>query len=334
MKIQRHSRALILVCFLWAVASCHHEQTSSEVFTGAWVMQLGDRNFIVLELRDEKGTFSGTLSRPADFQTSNGIVFSSIGGGISREIVVGATVTDDHLLFSTENPDEREEGRSEWEMTLTGQDRASIRVLGVPLEAWSFTRSAEKSPPTVASDWDPRAAYSSEAKTISNAEMKRIFEADQVARQNPGSISEERWAVINREDAQRRQRTYELLAEDKLHTSEDFIRAAFVFQHGETSNDLLLAHTLAMIAAAKGDESASWIGAATLDRYLHSIGRPQIYGTQFKPDSDGIATQDPFDQEVIVDFLRRKLGVPTLEVQHEQIDWWTEQLRASSANSE
>jgi hypothetical protein len=240
-------------------------------------------------------------------------------------VVVSATVKDDHLLFVTEDPDENEDGPSEYDMTLTGIDQASVRIPGVPIEAWSFTRSDEREPQTVASDWDPQATYSqeTEAEAVSSPEMKRIYEADQAARQDPGSISGEEWAVIGPEDAQRRKRTHE-----------DFIRAAFIFQHGDTANDYLLAHTLAMIAAAKGDEKATWIGAATLDRYLHSIGKPQVYGTQFKADSNDVATQQPFDPEAIVDALRRQLGVPSLEVQRKQIDWWTEQFQSAEKTSE
>jgi len=36
-----------------------------------------------------------------------------------------------------------------------------------------------------------------------------------------------------------------------------------------------------LVAAAKGDQGAAWIAAATLDRYLQSVRQPQIYGTQF-----------------------------------------------------
>jgi len=71
-----------------------------------------------------------------------------------------------------------------------------------------------------------------------------------------------------------------------------------------------------------------------LDRYLHSIGKPQVYGTQFKADSNDVATQQPFDPEAIVDALRRQLGVPSLEVQREQIDWWTEQFQSAEKTSE
>lgn len=81
------------------------------------------------------------------------------------------------------------------------------------------------------------------------------------------------------------------------------------------ADDYLLAHTLASLAVSRGDASATWIMTAALARYLHAIGQPQIYGTQFKWPA---ATQEPFDRELISDALRRELGVPSLAAQVEQ----------------
>ena len=150
--------------------------------------------------------------------------------------------------------------------------------------------------------------------------MQKIYEADQKPRQNPADLTPERWEAIGPEDAERRKQTAKLLADGQLHTGEDFKLAAFIFQHGSTSDDYLLAHTLAMIAVAKGDESALWIGTATLDRYLQSAGKPQIYGTQFKTGKD--ASQEPFNRTLITDSLRRELGVPSLasQMDHQNCD--------------
>ncbi|HET9130235.1 MAG TPA: hypothetical protein VFO86_04765, partial [Terriglobia bacterium] len=139
-----------------------------------------------------------------------------------------------------------------------------------------------------------------------------------------------RWTVINREDADRRTQTAKLLADGQLHTAQDFNRAAFIYQHGSTSDDYLLAHTLAMIAVAKGDENSLWIGTATLDRYLQSVGKPQIYGTQFKSGKD--ATQEPFNRNLVSDSLRRELGVPSLATQLEQQKQWAEQNKTSAGH--
>ncbi len=82
-------------------------------------------------------------------------------------------------------------------------------------------------------------------------------------------------------DAARRKRVREMMEQKLLTTGNDFHDAAFIFQHGSEPEDYLLAHVLAMVAVSKGDASARWIAAATLDRYLQSTGEAQIFGTQY-----------------------------------------------------
>jgi hypothetical protein len=82
----------------------------------------------------------------------------------------------------------------------------------------------------------------------------------------------------------RREKVKALLAAGELETGEDFHEAAFIFQHGNNTDDCLFAHVLAMEAVLKGNDEAKWIEAATLDRYLQSIGQPQVFGTQYPLD--------------------------------------------------
>jgi hypothetical protein len=145
--------------------------------------------------------------------------------------------------------------------------------------------------------------------------MQSIFEEDQKVRQTGFKID---WATVSKSDAERREATRQLLNDDKLHTGEDFERAAFLFQHSSSSNDYLLAHTLAMVAVKKGQSSALWIASATLDRYLQSIHQPQIYGTQFFTRPNEPSTQEPYDRTLISDALRRQLGVPSQPAQEER----------------
>ena len=123
---------------------------------------------------------------------------------------------------------------------------------------------------------------------------------------------------MDKRDHERRAETQKLLADAKLHTGKDFERAAFVFQHGSTPEDYLLAHTLAMVAVARGEASAIWIAAATMDRYLNSIHQPQVYGTQFWFHGKEPVTQEPYNRTLIPDSLRRQLGVPGQATQEEQ----------------
>ncbi len=154
------------------------------------------------------------------------------------------------------------------------------------------------------------------SENTSSPEMKRIFDEDQAARKQSSQID---WSVVDKSDAERRERTRQLMARGALNTGEDYERAAFIFQHGKKPDDFLLAHTLAMIAVAKGQRSALWIASATLDRYLQSIEKPQIFGTQYMFMSDKPGTQEPYDRTLVSDTLRKELGVKSQAEQERQL---------------
>ncbi|WP_421737426.1 hypothetical protein [Caulobacter sp.] len=168
-------------------------------------------------------------------------------------------------------------------------------------------------------------AFAQTAPAIgSSAEMSRLYEADQADRK---SLFTADWAVVRKNDSERRARTKALLDAGALHSAEDYRQAAFVFQHGDAADDYLMAHTLAMIAVEKGDASALWIASASLDRFLHAIGRPQIYGTQYAlPADKPEVTQEPYDRSLISDAIRRDLGVPDMAQQRQRmLDYLAEQ---------
>jgi hypothetical protein len=155
--------------------------------------------------------------------------------------------------------------------------------------------------------------------------MTAIFDADQADRKDVGKID---WAVVDPRDAVRRATTKRLLDAGQLRTGNDFYHAAFVFQHGDEPNDFLLAHTFAVIAAARGRQDATWIAAATLDRYLQRIGQKQIYGTQFITPNGGHTTQEPYDRSLVSDPLREALGVPPMKAQEAQRSKFEAELNA------
>jgi hypothetical protein len=141
-------------------------------------------------------------------------------------------------------------------------------------------------------------------------------------------------------DAERRKKVRALLAAGQVISALDFHDAAFIFQHGESPDDYLLAHILAIAAVVKGDSSSKWIAAATLDRYLQVIGQQQVFGTQYldnsylyflqhhndadlaekiKAVSKGI-TQQPYNDQLIPDALRADFCVPELRRQTEAVE--------------
>ena len=163
----------------------------------------------------------------------------------------------------------------------------------------------QHSPPQVWTGWDATRSYAvQEPYAEPNAEMAEIYKADQAARQSMASFRANA-KQIEREDAARRERTGALLEKGDTRAAEDFRLAAMVLQHGGEPRHYLFAHTLALVALAKGDRSASWIAAASLDRYLHSIDQSQIFGAQFGLDG---TSQGAFDRELVSDALRRELA--------------------------
>jgi hypothetical protein len=122
---------------------------------------------------------------------------------------------------------------------------------------------------------------SAPAKTV-----QQLFQDDQndLPGHGPNGTSSVDEQQYNTRVEIRKQQVRTLLTNGGLKTGEDFYDAAFIFQHGETADDYLFAHVLAMDAVVKGYDTAKWIAAATLDRYLQIIHQPQVFGTQYPLD--------------------------------------------------
>jgi hypothetical protein len=125
---------------------------------------------------------------------------------------------------------------------------------------------------------------------------------------------------VPKRDAERQAKVRALLAEGKVNTGREYYFAALIFQHSETSENLLLAHILAVTSVAKGDESGGWLSAATLDRYLWSIKHPQVFGTQYQTGADNKGTMEPYDRAAISDKIRAAWGVDLLDQQQKNLN--------------
>lgn len=158
-------------------------------------------------------------------------------------------------------------------------------------------------------------AWSQDAAPVEdNPEMAAILAADQAVRQDLAAVlagGREGALRIHAADAVRRQQVRALLDAGALRTATDLYSAALVFQHGDTAEDYLLAHTLAVAALGEGSTASPWLAAATLDRYLQKVGQPQIYGTQTLMRRGEPPTREPFDHLLVPDSIRSVLGVST-----------------------
>jgi hypothetical protein len=152
--------------------------------------------------------------------------------------------------------------------------------------------------------------------------MHELFVEDQADRDPPGGdMSKLDWSKIGPRDEARQKQVRGMLESGELKTGTDFREASFIFQHGSKPEDYLMAHILATAALAKGDSESRWISAATLDRYLHAIGQPQVFGTQYHTRKAGESmTQEPFDRALVPAGLRTTLCVPNDKIQAIMLD--------------
>lgn len=255
--------------------------------------------------------YVGWLARPQHFSADMHGTFSGIAGPTLRYDVVGSAIVGDCLRLTTRHPVDK--GNEDiLRLCSRGSGRGTLGPDEPAFEPWPV--AVEREAPTVATDWANRPYRFDESESC--PEMQRIYEEDQKARQ-PGMAKID-WVLVAKSDAERRRATAKLLAEGRLHAGGDFKAAAFVFQHGDTPDDYLLAHTLALVAVARGEPEAVWIASASLDRYLQSIHRPQIYGTQFNNEPGKPTTQEPYDRALVSDAVRRALNVPSQAAQEEQ----------------
>lgn len=160
------------------------------------------------------------------------------------------------------------------------------------------------------------AAQSREGPTIPdlpdvNRELLELVAADQWDRgvdmfsgrqvKSPESLD---WQQIGARDAERKKAVRALLSSGRIRSGREYRFAALIFQHSGDPADLAMAHVLATTAAVKGNAEARWLAAASLDRLLWNLDRPQVFGTQFTQDPQGGWTMDPYDRESIPDTIR------------------------------
>ncbi len=299
-------RAAVFLAVLLAVTACSDRAVPDEGFAGTWVLTLEGHPVLVLTLHADGARFAGTFARPVRM-TSDGRSFSRLGSEVTTVPVTTDPPRDRTLRFQVTSESDPND-KTAFEMKLSAAE-AELKIVDAPFPAMPLSRYVGSTPAQVWTGWDERRSYMVDEPDVEpNAEMAAIYRADQAVRQSMQSFQANA-KQIEKEDAVRRQQTRALIDKGALRAAEDFRLAALVFQHGSEPRDFLYAHTLALVALAKGDRTASWIAAASLDRYLLSIKQPQIFGNQF--DFEG-RLQGPLDRELVSDPLRRALGVPAL----------------------
>jgi len=156
-----------------------------------------------------------------------------------------------------------------------------------------------------------QAQSSTTAGLKDNEELARLYKEDQADRTPPAG-KEIDWHAVSERDLAREARVKELYKTNQLKTGADYYHVAMVLQHASTPEDYLLAHELCVVAMSKGEERAKWLAAASEDRFLMNIGRPQRFATQYRSDGPNAPLRLYQVGEGVTDELRRELKVPSL----------------------
>ena len=154
------------------------------------------------------------------------------------------------------------------------------------------------------------AQSSGQNKEQDNQELARLMDEDQADRTPPKGMEID-WKNVAPRDAARLKRVKELYAQNQLHTGNDFFNAALILQHGNTPEDYLLAHELAVVAISKKPGLNS-LAAVTEDRFLMTIGRPQRFATQYRTEGPNQPYRLYKVDPAVTDELRRLMMVPSL----------------------
>ncbi len=144
-----------------------------------------------------------------------------------------------------------------------------------------------------------------------NLRLDDLYAADQKDREMVYTTTAE-VDTLKQRDADRRKELVEMIGQGGVNTSNDMYHAAVLFLHGAEPKEFLSAHRLSTMAAINGHRPSRWLAAASLDRFLMSIGLPQTYGTQFEHSEEDNRYQLrlPIDDTTVLHFEKRFFGVP------------------------
>lgn len=87
---------------------------------------------------------------------------------------------------------------------------------------------------------------------------------------------------IGSKEKQIRREILKMLRKGEIQTSDDFYRAAMLFQHGSDFKSYAMALALAAVSGHLGELWGRSLYAMALDRFLLSISQKQYFGTNFK----------------------------------------------------
>lgn len=150
-------------------------------------------------------------------------------------------------------------------------------------------------------------ASNPQLQEVRSKELQRLVKEDQDDRVGPID-----WQKVSPRDKQRRMRVGEIFGEGCLKTASDFLAAALIYQHGTDSSHYFQTYIWAKQAVELGDYHQTRLMALGIDRYLVSINKKQLFGTQASQSSlNGCwcleEIEESFDEKLRLEIAKQTL---------------------------
>lgn len=147
-------------------------------------------------------------------------------------------------------------------------------------------------------------SYQLYAAPTLNKELEALYLADQSERKNS--------TFTLNNDENRLDKAIKIINSTELNHFRDYFHIAILYQHGRLPEHFKQAqrYTLQSLKLNPDFKLAKWLASAAEDRYLLSIGKEQVWGTQFR--GFGCVDSAPFNKNAKTDQQRIERGIPTL----------------------
>lgn len=110
--------------------------------------------------------------------------------------------------------------------------------------------------------------------------LEDIYQKDQEDRKKILKLDTKSLDLLAKADFYRREKVLKLFAQGCFKTSDDYKKAALIFQHGNVPDHYYQSFIWSRFALRLGDESARNLVNSSIDRFLIHSGFRQLFGTQ------------------------------------------------------
>jgi hypothetical protein len=116
---------------------------------------------------------------------------------------------------------------------------------------------------------------------MKSAELVILLKQDQSDREKFSEMTPEAMLQLAKNDLTRREKVGLIFAEGCLNSALDYQIAGLIFQHGESPDHYYQAYIWANKAAEIEKSPTNSLASLAIDRYLISIGKKQLFASQF-----------------------------------------------------